>query len=283
MPTGRDTITRPTAVPGTVRHATSGGMVFERRGEGRPVLLLHGWCLNRKLWMYEDEFLAAEFDVTTPDLPGFGHSDGLKGPFTLDRYASDVGNLIRELDLSDVVVVGFAFGAAVAMRLAANGDERLAGLVLVGVPRGRIFPVDRLSVLMQRDWPEFSLRSARAICAATHSDATFDWLGQMFLGTSLGVALETAALLKEFEPTHLAAHVRVPALYIHGADDAISPTVVAEECAAQTRDARLEVLDRCGHLVMLDQRDRFRHLTHEFLRSVDATSYAEPRNRRRTR
>ena len=51
------------------RSQTSTGMVFYARGEGPPLVLLHGWCLNRKLWLYAEEAFAADCRVVTPDLP----------------------------------------------------------------------------------------------------------------------------------------------------------------------------------------------------------------------
>src|ERR1700730_19063469 len=97
------------------RFHTSTGMIFGTRGQGRPVVLLHGWCLNRKMWTYAEEALMGDFQVITPDLPGFGQSDHLAGPYSLHRYGNEVKTLLAEARLSDAVLVGGAFGAAVAL------------------------------------------------------------------------------------------------------------------------------------------------------------------------
>lgn len=237
-----------------VRRTTSAAVVYERRGSGRPVVLLHGWCLNRRLWTYEEELLAADHDVITPDLPGFGRSDGLAGPYDMQRYVDSVDGLLTELDLTDVVIVGFAFGAAVAMSLAAADDSRIAGLALIGTPSAAVFPADKMARSMRRDWPDFARRSARVLCKQPQSEATIAWLEAMFGATPLTVALSGAALLGEFEPEPVAPNVRVPALFLHGADDDVIPLSVSERCSELAPRGRLEVLPDAGHLAVLDQR-----------------------------
>jgi pimeloyl-ACP methyl ester carboxylesterase len=254
-----------------VRQVTSGGVVYERRGSGRPVVLLHGWCLNRRMWTYEEELLARDHDVITPDLPGFGRSDGVAGPYDLAAYADSVQALLAELELSDAVLVGFAFGAAVGMSVAARGDDRVAGIVLVGVTSGAAFPADKMIRSMRRDWPDFARRSAQVLCTR-HSDATVSWLEAMFGATALPVAVDAAALLGEFEPEPLAPALPVPALFLHGADDDVTPASLSERCAALAPQGRVTVLPDCGHLAVLDQRQGLHDAVVGFLADVHGTS-----------
>ncbi len=251
-----------------IRFASEGGMVFERRGAGRPVVFLHGWCLNRGLWMYQEELLAAEFDVISPDFAGFGLSGGLGGPYTFARYAGDVADLLSELNLQDVVLVGFAFGAVVALELASRGGERIAGVVSVAVPSGAHAPYDRMPPAMRRDWPDFCRRSARALFHNQPSDATLAWLENMFLATSLPTALETVTLMACLDPTAMAADVSVPQLFVHGANDRVSPRSIGEICVQRAPSARIEIVEDCGHAVPLEQKARFDGVLTRFLSAL---------------
>src|SRR3954462_15649965 len=112
-----------------IEQVSATGLHYRRLGAGRPVLLVHGWCLASGMWTYLEEDLRHDHEVVYVDLAGFGRSSGLAGPYDLDRLAGDLGALLQELDLDEVVVVGFAFGAAVAMTLALSAHGRLAGLV----------------------------------------------------------------------------------------------------------------------------------------------------------
>ncbi|MBV8806928.1 MAG: alpha/beta hydrolase [Sinobacteraceae bacterium] len=247
-----------------VRNTSSRDIVYQRRGAGRPIVLLHGWCLNRRLWTYLEEALIGRFQVLTPDLAGFGESSGLAGPYTLERYAADVEALLEELELTEVTIVGFAFGAAVAMALAAHDPQRLARLVLIGLPSGSTAPYEKMPKAMRRDWPLFAQRSAEAICHKPLSEPGRDWLASMFGGTPLPVAVATCELLGKFDPAELAARVPVPSLLLHGDHDTIVPVEVSRECAERMANGRLEIVSDSGHLVVMDQKESLAELVATF-------------------
>jgi non-heme chloroperoxidase len=251
-----------------IRFEARSGLSVQRRGAGRPVVLLHGWCLNRQLWMYAEETLAGEFDVITPDLAGFGHSDALGGPNTFERHADDVLDLLVELDLHGAVLVGFAFGAAVAMTLAAKDASRIASIVSVGVPSAACSPYAKIAKAIRRDWPDFARRSAQSLFANPQSAATIDWIESMFVGTQLPAALEALAQLEHFEPEPLASRVRAHTLYVHADKDEVAPRRIGEACVAASKNGRIAIVENCGHLIVIDQKNAFNALLHQHLKSL---------------
>jgi pimeloyl-ACP methyl ester carboxylesterase len=248
----------------SLRHVTSRGVVYERRGEGRPIVFVHGWCLNRELWTYAEEAMVGSHEVITPDLPGFGASAALAGPYTFDRYAEEIAEFLAELRLEDAVYVGFAFGAAVGMRAAAADAPGLGALVSIGVPSAAHSPYTKMPRAMKRDWPGFADASGKAICKQPQSDATLAWLGRMFGATPLRTALDTVLEMSTFEPTDIAAEVTVPALYVHGAEDDVVPIAISAACAEAGAAADLAEVPECGHLVPIDQKEPFHELLRDF-------------------
>jgi non-heme chloroperoxidase len=243
----------------TVTQVSRLGLAFGRRGSGPTVVLVHGWCLNRTLWTYlEEQLVSVGLEVITPDLAGFGESAHLAGPYDLDRHAADVADLLDELEIADAVLVGFAFGAAVLMSL--PRWHRVRSVALIGVPSAATSPYDRFPRAMRRDWPDFAAKSARAICRQPQSEATLAWLERMFGATRLPVALETVSVLGSFEPVPMAHQVPVPAVLVHGEHDDVVPVSVALKCAARMSDARVEVVEQSGHLVVLDQKEHLAEL-----------------------
>ena len=236
------------------RFKSRSGLFVERDGVGQPVILLHGWCLSRLLWQYEAEMLVSDFDVIVPDQAGFGLSDYLAGPYDLDRYTTDLIDLIDELQLVNPIVVGFAFGAAVAMA-ASTRSTALGGVISIGVPSAAQAPYERMPAAMRRDWPEFARRSAETICKGEHSAATLAWLASMFESTPLSVAIETVGLLGGFEPAEFASKLQAPTLFVHGElDDVVKPSL-SEECARLAPEGQLALIPGSGHLVLLDKRE----------------------------
>src|SRR5438132_7364625 len=128
-----------------IDRTTGRGVAYRTLGSGRPIVLLHGWCLDRRMWMYQEEALAATHRVVSPDLPGFGMSSGLAGPYTLARYCDELAAFLDELGVQGATVCGFAFGAMVAMATAAAGKGQGIGrIVAVGVPSASTAPYARM-------------------------------------------------------------------------------------------------------------------------------------------
>jgi pimeloyl-ACP methyl ester carboxylesterase len=116
----------------------SGGasIAFEVTGEGRPVLLLHGFPDSGRLWRHQIAPLAdAGYQVIVPDMRGYGGSDK---PTEVDAYnilylVADVGAVLDEVGVERAHVVGHDWGAAVAWALAAVAPDRVDHLVALSV------------------------------------------------------------------------------------------------------------------------------------------------------
>jgi pimeloyl-ACP methyl ester carboxylesterase len=237
--------------------ATSRGMRFHRRGKGRPLVFLHGWCLNRQLWTYAEEEFSRAYDVITPDLPGFGTSADLSGPYDFERFGKDVTVLLAELALKDVVLVGFAFGAAVALAAAARDKSRIAAIVSVALPSATASPYDKMPRAMRRDWPAFARKSAEVLFRNPQSEATIGRLERMFGGTDLTVAIDVVQALGALEPEKMVTAAGVRTHFIHGRQDEVAPIALGEACAKLAPDGSLEIIEECGHLTVLDRKAEF--------------------------
>src|SRR6266850_7253219 len=95
-----------------------------RRGKGRPILFLHPHIGMHGSQRFID-VLAREGQVIAPSHPGFGHSELPRGTSTVDDLAYFYLDLIEELDLRDLVLVGASFGGWIAAEIATKTCERL--------------------------------------------------------------------------------------------------------------------------------------------------------------
>ena len=108
-------------VNGAVLHVASAG-------EGRPLLLLHGWPEYWFTWRPVMDRLAGRFTLIAPDLRGFGDSDKPDGDFGPDDQGADVTALIEALGVAPVGIVSHDVGATVAQVVARRSPELVAGL-----------------------------------------------------------------------------------------------------------------------------------------------------------
>jgi len=104
--------------------------VHDSEGDGRPVVLIHGWPLSSASWSEQTSALQeAGYRVVSYDRRGFGESDpGDK--YDYDILAGDLDNILSDLDLQDVTLVGFSMGGGeVARYVSRYGEDRLQSVV----------------------------------------------------------------------------------------------------------------------------------------------------------
>ncbi len=101
-------------------------------GEGKDVLLLHGWGQNIQMMRPIGDNLCSNHRITIIDFPGFGESDEPGTPWTIDDYSLLIENLVKALNIRKPIVMGHSFGGRVAIRFSANNP--IEKLVLFGSP-----------------------------------------------------------------------------------------------------------------------------------------------------
>lgn len=127
------------------------GTVVRCWGNGPPMVLLHGGYGSWNHWCRNIDFLAKHFRVVAPDAPGFGRSLELEPQADLDKYFGRVAAVVGECisDAGRYSLVGFSFGAALALEVALRIDKKPDSLTLLGPagfggPAGRIIDIQKL-------------------------------------------------------------------------------------------------------------------------------------------
>lgn len=120
----------------TVKDATTGDdfqLSYKDYGQGRPIVLIHGWPLSKDMWEYQiDDLVNAGFRVIKYDRRGFGKSGKPWNGYDYDSLTDDLHALIEKLDLQEAVLVGFSMGGGETVRyISRYGSERISKIVLV--------------------------------------------------------------------------------------------------------------------------------------------------------
>ncbi len=101
-------------------------------GQGKPIVLIHGWAMHTGIWRKFAWQLAKNYQVICLDLPGHGLSEVVE-PYTLDNICS---TLIESMPAESCCVLGWSLGASVALALADKYPQRVSSLILLaGNPR----------------------------------------------------------------------------------------------------------------------------------------------------
>ena len=106
---------------------------YKDYGQGRPVVLIHGWPLSKDMWEYQiDDLVNVGLRVIKYDRRGFGKSDKPWDSYDYDALTDDLHALLEQLDLRDAVFVGFSMGGGEAVRyISRYGTDRVSKIVLV--------------------------------------------------------------------------------------------------------------------------------------------------------
>ena len=93
-------------------------IAYDDQGSGdTPVVLLHGFPLDKSMWEAQVQALCGEFRVITPDLRGHGESQVTPGPYTMELLADDLTGFLDALDIQQVTLGGFSMGGYGRVRL----------------------------------------------------------------------------------------------------------------------------------------------------------------------
>ncbi len=119
------------------------------KGEGRPVVLIHGITLRSDVWAPQFHQLVDRYRVIAVDLRGHGRSTAGDRGFGMPRLAEDLATLLEALDLRGAIVIGHSMGGMTAMQFCGDFpevlDARVAGIMLIATRAHQVMPpyVDR--------------------------------------------------------------------------------------------------------------------------------------------
>jgi pimeloyl-ACP methyl ester carboxylesterase len=230
-----------------------------------PLLLLHAFPVDARMWQAVREPLAARLRLITPDQRGLGRTplpDSDREP-SLEDAARDVLALLDKLELDQVVLGGCSMGGYVTMAVLRLAPERVGGLVLI----------DTRSTA---DTPE-AAENRDKLAARAESDGVTGWLAESMLPGLLGettrtsrpdvvetvrdmidsqqpsgVAWAARALAARPDSADVLAAADVPALVVVGEEDTLTPPDAARAMAGLLPKSELVVLPGAGHLTPLE-------------------------------
>ena len=254
-------------------------------GDGRPVVLIHGWPLSAEAWAPQTQALKdAGYRVIAYDRRGFGRSDKPADGFDYGTLTADLNGLMEDLDLRDATLVGFSMGGGEVVRYVTNhGQERLRSVVLAAAVPPYLMKTDDnpdgpLTADKAKDM-EGGLTQDRDAFFDGFTTAFFSAKGELKVSEQVrqdAIAVckqsdQAAALgcMKAFATTDFRAdlpNVTVPTLVLHGDSDAIVPFQGSgERTHAAIQGSELVVLKDAPHGCNASHADEFNKALIEFL------------------
>ena len=250
-----------------------GGTIrVEVAGSGTPLVLLHGWTLDREVWRAQIDGLSANFRVVAVDRRGFGASSA---PPDLAEEVEDLVALQRLLALGPMVLLGMSQAARVVLRFALLHPKRLLGIALHGAPldgfvpepRGEdAIPVARYAALVRDgklDQMKALWRTHRLMHAPEHCTELLDALLDRYDGRDLvAPAVEPEPIAHELDA------VSTPALVVTGEHDTPWRLLVGDALAYGLPNARRASVEGAYHLCNVSHPERYNRLLAGFVAAL---------------
>jgi pimeloyl-ACP methyl ester carboxylesterase len=229
-----------------------------RGGSGPPLLFLHG-SSGAGAWLPVMQSLSARFDVIVPEHPGFGGSDTPDWLDTIHDLAYFYLDLLDQLDLNAVHLVGVSLGGWIAAEVAVRDTRRLASLTLAGAAGIHVKDVAQID--------PFLLTDEQRIRAFFYDQKRADEMVERLLSPELeDIAMKNrvATAKLTWQPRghdpHLAKwlhRIDVPTLLIWGAHDRLFPQEYALAYQKLIPGSKAVIIPECGHVPHVEKASVF--------------------------
>ena len=242
-------------------------------GDGRPVVLIHGWPLSDEMFEYQYcDLLKAGFRVIGITLRGFGKSDKPYSSYDYDIHAADIKAVMNILEIEDAVLVGFSMGGSVAIRYVSKDDgAHVSKLVLCGAAapvwtQRDDFPynltkcaVDDLIALNYKDRPKLLSDFAKIFPATENAlnEGIGNWLNGIGLSASSHAMAECLIALRDTDLRGDLSTITLPTLIMHGKKDKICSFDLAEQMKAWIPNSNIIAFEDSGHSLFLEETEKF--------------------------
>lgn len=255
-------------------------MAYRSLGEGLPVVFLHGFFGDARVWRQQFE-LANSYRVIAWDAPGCGGSSQADRLFAMADYAECLGGFIQALHLDRPHLVGNSFGGALALSLAAQHPRIARSLVLVGAYAGwsGSFPPDVVATRLAASLPDLELPKDEVVKkwlpGFVTESAPVELVDELasIIGAFNSEGMRSMILaLAEADLRNDLATIAAPTLLIWGDRDVRSPLAVATGLHDHIPGSRLIVLQGAGHLTQMEAASRFNSELRAFLEEIDASN-----------
>ena len=251
-------------------------------GEGTPVLFLHGWPVNYKMFEYQLNVLPNHgIRTIAMDFRGYGLSDKPSTGYDYDRMADDVRAVIDDLELTDVVLAGFSMGGAIAAHYMArhqgHGVSKLALLSAAapvftqreGYPYG-LTPDELNEQIIEpifTDRPKLLDTFGGMFFAKEHSKPFMEWFHALGMEASSYGTISSAMALRDEDLRGELETIQVPTAIFHGKKDEICPFEFAEQMQKAIPSAELVVFEESGHGAFYDELEKYNAELIRFIQS----------------
>lgn len=242
-------------------------MFYQDLGTGRPVIFVHGWCVQSDSWEYViTELLEKGYRCIVYDQRGCGRSDKPYDGYDFTTLAGDLADVIRHRGLEDAILVGHSLGCGVCVRYLSQYEQRGIGKAVLlgtttpyplqadnnpdGIPR-QVF--DDMLAAIKKDRAAYVRDIAGPFFAGLQGALTVsrdlvDWACALTMEAAPYAATGFVRAMGQTDQREELGKITLPVLLLHGKQDASAPiALTAEKTLARLANGKLMVYEDSAH------------------------------------
>ena len=247
-------------------------LYYQESGQGKPLVLLHGYPLDHTIWLELVPYLEKSCRVILPDLRGHGRSPVPTGPYSMKTMAEDVINLLDALEIDKTVIAGHSMGGYVAIAAARYFPTRLSAMALVASHAYADSPEKRESRMssIERIKKEGLHPVLVDVPAKLSNNERVKELGRRIISSAHrdGVIGILAGMAERPDSIEFLSGFALPIMIIAGQEDRFIPVETSRNMANEIKNAKLIEIPNAGHMPMLEKPDRTAEALLSFINSL---------------
>lgn len=249
-------------------------IAYEKVGEGKPLVILHGWGSSKRVMMPAAQNLAHLRTSYVLDLPGFGDSPEPTRAWSIDDYADAIQAFIESLAEEKVDVLVHSFGGRIMLKLCARdfGNTHIEKVLITG---GAGMKPRRSMKFYIRKYTAKILKAPFMILPASLREKALSWLRSTSLWKSLGSSdySKLSGVMRETFVKSVTEYLesslpKIPheVLLLWGRNDDATPVYQGERIEKGIKNAALVIIEDAGHYAFLDKPKQFARIAEAFLK-----------------
>jgi len=237
----------------------------------KVLVFVHGYLGGGAQWAEQIREFGGQFQIITPDLPGFGDNNAATTPETIHGLAINVLSQLDDLGVHRFHLVGHSMGGMIVQEMVALTPGRIERLVLygtgpVGMMPGRFETIDESrSAVRDRGVEATGRRIAATWFLQGETGQGFDLCAGLAARATQQAALAGLSAMENWSGVAGLADIKSPTLVLWGDGDRAYLWPQPEQLWHEISDARLAVIPGCSHAVHLEKPDLFNAMLRDFL------------------
>ncbi len=240
---------------------------YEIEGEGKPVILLHGWLASLETMKPLQKYLAKSFKVYNVDIIGFGKSDLPDKPMSTNDFGNFLSDFINALKIENPILIGHSNGGRMIINYAGRNLGKINKIVLID--SAGIKPKRKLSYYFK----VYTFKLIKNIVKIFPKkleplrEKALSKFGSSDYKSSPEVLRKTMNIILNEDEQNIMPNINVPTLMIWGDKDTATPLEDAKKMEKLIPNSGIAVLEGAGHFSYLDKLNECLLILDEFIKN----------------